>query len=109
MRRRRSRSTRPSRPAYKDINVVINDPDLGHKITATRIARHLKWPAGQPVGAEQFEIVGVRVRFEPGSRYSATLEPSMLALVAAKPKQTVAPTTEFKGNWGAKELVDGRP
>jgi hypothetical protein len=89
---------------YKDINAVIQDPDLGHTITATRIARHLKWPSGQPVGAEQFEIVGVRVRFEAGTRYSATLDPSMLSLIAANPKQTVPSTTEFKGLWSTKEL-----
>ncbi|HET8988401.1 MAG TPA: hypothetical protein VFN43_07800 [Humibacillus sp.] len=90
---------------YKNINAVIKDPDLGHTITATRIARHLKWPAGQPVGAEQFEIVGVRVRFEAGTRYSATLEPSMLSLIAANPKQTVPSTNEFKGLWSAKDLA----
>ncbi|TQM62053.1 hypothetical protein FBY41_2079 [Humibacillus xanthopallidus] len=90
--------------SYKNINAVIKDPDLGHTITATRIARHLKWPSGQPVGAEQFEIVGVRVRFEAGTRYSATLEPSMLSLIAANPKQTVPSTNEFKGLWSAKDL-----
>jgi hypothetical protein len=93
------------RSTYKNINAVIKDPDLGHTITATRLARNLKWPAGQPVGAEQFEIVGVRVRFEAGSRYSATLEPAMLSLVASNPMQTVAPTNEFKGLWQAKELT----
>ena len=93
------------RSTYKSINAVIKDPALGHTITATRIARNLKWPAGQPVGAEQFEIVGVRVRFEAGSRYSATLEPAMLSLVASNPKQTVAPTNEFKGLYNAKELT----
>ncbi|TQN46622.1 hypothetical protein FHX52_3350 [Humibacillus xanthopallidus] len=91
--------------SYKNINAVIKDPDLGHTITATRIARHLKWPAGQPVGAEQFEIVGVRVRFEAGTRYSATLDPSMLSLIAANPKQTVPSTTEFKGLWSTKDLT----
>ncbi|HET7801186.1 MAG TPA: hypothetical protein VFL38_12240, partial [Humibacillus xanthopallidus] len=91
--------------SYKNINAVITDPDLGHTITATRIARHLKWPAGQPVGAEQFEIVGVRVRFEAGTRYSATLDPSMLSLIAANPKQTVPSTTEFKGLWSTKDLT----
>jgi hypothetical protein len=89
---------------YKNLNAVIHDPDLGHTITATRVARHLKWPSGQPVGAEQFEIVGVRVRFEAGTRYSATLDPSMLSLIAANPKQTVPSTTEFKGLWSTKEL-----
>jgi hypothetical protein len=90
--------------SYTKINAVIKDPDLGHTITATRIARHLRWPSGQPVGAEQFEIVGVRVRFEAGTRFSATLDPSMLSLIAANPKQTVPSTTEFKGLWNAKDL-----
>jgi hypothetical protein len=89
---------------YTDINAVITDPDLGHTITATRLARQLTWPAGQPVGAQQFEIVGVRVRFQAGSRYSATLEPGMLALVAGSTTQTVAPTNEFAGRWQAAPL-----
>jgi hypothetical protein len=63
--------------AYTSIKAVIKDPDLGHTITAVRLARHLKWPSGQPVGAEQFEIVGVRVTAAAGSRYSASIDPSM--------------------------------
>jgi hypothetical protein len=89
---------------YSTVKAVIKDPDLGHTITATRIARHLKWPGGQPVGAEQFEIVGVRVVVQAGSRYSARVDPSMLSLVAASPAQTITPTTEFKGRWGAAAL-----
>ncbi|MEW1955507.1 hypothetical protein [Terrabacter sp. NPDC080008] len=90
--------------AYANIDAVIKDPDLGHTITATRIARHLKWPGGQPVGAEQFEIVGVRVIAQAGSRYSARIDPAMLSLVAANPAQTITPTSEFKNRWGAVAL-----
>ncbi|MCU1536058.1 MAG: hypothetical protein JWP82_409 [Humibacillus sp.] len=104
--------TTPAKPAlpvdkttYTNPNVAIRDGDLGHTITATRLARQLSWPAGQPVGAQQFEIVGVRVRFEAGARYSATLEPGMLALVAGSTTQTVAPTNEFNGRWQAKPLT----
>lgn len=86
------------------INATIKDPDLGHTITATRIVRHFSWPSQQPVGAKSFEIVGVWVNFSAGSRYSASLDPSMLSLVATSPSQNVVPTTEFANRWGATPL-----
>ena len=94
--------------SYKNLNAVIKDPDLGHTITATRLARHLKWPAGQPIGAEQFEIVGVRVTAAAGSRYSASIDPSMFSLIAADPKQTVTPTSEFTSRWNAAPLKSAK-
>jgi len=92
------------RTTYTTIKAVIKDPDLGHTVTATRIARHLRWPSGQPVGAEQFEIIGVRLVFSAGSRYSASLDPAMLSLIAASPRQTVTPTTEYQTRWSAAPL-----
>ncbi len=86
------------------ITATMKDPDLGHTITVNRIVRRLSWPAGQPVGAKQFEIVGVLVTFTAGSRYSASISPSMLSLVAASPAQTVSPTSEFAKRWGATPL-----
>ena len=62
-------------------------------------------PEGQPVGAEAFEIVGVKVEFAAGSRYSASLDPTMLSLVAASPKQNVAPTAEFGKAYKADPLL----
>ena len=97
-------ATSPAVPSYKTIKAVIKDPDLGHTITVTRIARNLAWPEGNPVGSEQFEIIGVRMTLDAGSRYSAALAPSMLSLVAADPKQDVAPTTEFQARWKAAPL-----
>ena len=86
------------------ITATITDPDLGHTITVDRVVRRLSWPAGQPVGAKQFEIVGVWVPLTAGSRYSASISPSMLSLVAASPAQTVSPTSEFAKRWGATPL-----
>ena len=86
------------------ITATMKDPDLGHTITVNRIVRRFSWPAGQPVGAKQFEIVGVLVTLTAGSRYSASISPSMLSLVAASPAQTVAPTSEFANRWGATPL-----
>lgn len=91
--------------AYSTIKAVIEDPDLGHTITANRIARHLKWPSGQPVSAQQFEIVGVRLVVQAGSRYSADITPSMFSLVAANPAQTIKPTFEWKHGWRAIPLA----
>ncbi len=92
------------RPVPKKIAASITDPDLGHTIKADSVVRHFPWPAGQPVGAKQFEIVGVWVSVAAGSRYSASVEPSMLSLVAASPAQTVMPTAEFAKQWGATPL-----
>ncbi|GAA2467001.1 hypothetical protein [Terrabacter carboxydivorans] len=92
------------KPVSTAINATIKDPDLGHTITASRIVRHFSWPSEQPVGAKSFEIVGVWVTFSAGSRYSASLDPSMLSLVATDPSQKVGPTTEFSKRWGATPL-----
>ena len=92
------------RPVAKKIAASIADPDLGHTIKAAIVVRHFPWPAGQPVGAKQFEIVGVWVSVAAGSRYSASVDPSMLSLVAASPAQTVMPTAEFAKQWGATPL-----
>jgi hypothetical protein len=88
-------STPPAKFSTRTIKAVIKDPDLGHTITALRVSRNLPFPKNQPVGAEAFEIVGVKVEFDAGSRYSAALEPSMLTLIAASPKQNVPVTSEF--------------
>jgi hypothetical protein len=87
--------TTPPAFSTKDLKAVIKDPDLGHTITALKISRNLPFPANQPVGAEAFEIVGVKVQLDAGSRYSATLSPTMISLVATSPPQTVAATAEF--------------
>lgn len=89
---------------YVPTNATITDADLGSSITATRVTRGLPWPAGQPVSRKEFEIVGVQVTLKAGSRYSATLDPSMLSLVADHPAQTVTPTTEFGNRWNATAL-----
>ncbi|GAB3878322.1 hypothetical protein [Terrabacter terrigena] len=88
----------------KAITSTLKDPELGHTITARRIVRNLSWPSGQPVGARQFEIVGVWVTLKAGTRYSASIDPSMLSLVATNPAQTVVPTSEFTKRWGATVL-----
>ncbi|MGO4596425.1 hypothetical protein [Terrabacter sp. 2RAF25] len=88
----------------KTITATLKDPELGHTITARRLVRNLSWPSGQPVGAKQFEIVGVWVNLKAGSRYSASIDSSMLALVAASPAQSVVPTSEFTKRWGATVL-----
>jgi hypothetical protein len=74
---------------------------LGHRITAVKVARNLPWPAGNPVGSETFEIIGVRLEVRAGKRYSAVVDPTMFALKAAPSTVFVQPTTEFgKGFWG---------
>lgn len=88
-------STPPAKYSTRTIKAVIKDPDLGHTITALKVSRNLPFPKNQPVAAEAFEIVGVKIEFDAGTRYSAALEPSMLTLIAASPKQNVPVTSEF--------------
>lgn len=97
-------TTAKPRTKQSAINAVIRDSDLGHTITATKITRNLPYPAGNPVAASSFEIVGVKVVLRAGTRYSATLSPTMLSLVAADPKQDVKSTKEFDGLFGTKPL-----
>ena len=94
----------PAKYSTRNIRAVIKDPDLGHTITALRIARNLAIPKNQPVAAQAFEIVGVKVELDAGSRYSASLDPKMLSLVAVKPKQNVPPTAEFGNAYKAEPL-----
>ncbi len=90
-----STSLPPVKYSSTTIKAVIKDPVLGHTITALKLARGLPFPANQPVSAEAFEIVGVKVQLQAGSRYSADIEPAMLSLIAADPKQNIQPTAEF--------------
>jgi hypothetical protein len=90
-----STTSTPPKASTRIIKAVIKDPELGHTITALKVVRNLPFPKNQPVGAAAFEVVGVKVEFDAGSRYSAALEPSMLSLIAASPKQNVPITTEF--------------
>jgi hypothetical protein len=95
----------PAKYSTRTVKAVIKDPQLGHTITAMRVSRGLPFPKNQPVGAEAFEIVGVKVEFAAGSRYSASLDPKMLTLIATKPKQNVAPTAEFGKAYKADPLL----
>jgi hypothetical protein len=96
--------TAPATFSTKDLKVALKDPDLGHTITALKISRNLPFPPNQPVGAEAFEIVGVKVELKAGSRYSATLDPAMISLVATSPQQKVAATAEFGKTYHALPL-----
>ena len=95
----------PMKYSTRTVKAVIKDPQLGHTITAMRVSRGLPFPKNQPVGAEAFEIVGVKVEFAAGSRYSASLDPKMLTLIATNPKQNVAPTAEFGKAYKADPLL----
>lgn len=78
----------------KPVKAVINDPQLGHFITPTKLVRNVPWPAGNPVGEENFEIVAVEVQLKAGTRYSADLAPWMLSITTDKTKFATT-TTEF--------------
>ncbi|WP_460625524.1 hypothetical protein [Intrasporangium mesophilum] len=95
----------PVKYSSTTINAVIKDPVLGHTITALKLVRGLPFPANQPVGAEAFEIVGVKVQLQAGSRYSADIEPAMLSLIAADPQQNIQPTAEFGKAFKAAPLA----
>lgn len=76
------------------LKVVINDPQLGHFVTPTKLVRNVPWPAGNPVGEQNFEIIALEVQLKAGTRYSADLAPWMLSITTDKTKFATA-TTEF--------------
>ena len=92
-------TTTPAR-VDKAVKAAIKDGTLGHVITATKLSRNLPWPAGNPVAAASFEIVGVQLTVVAGDRYSAEVTPAMFTLKpgAAAP---IAPTAEFGTSLGA--------
>lgn len=92
-------TTTPAR-ADKTVKVQLKDDILGHVVTATKLSRNIPWPAGNPVAAASFEIVGVQLTVDAGDRYSADVKPSMFTLKpgAAAP---VTPTPEFDKTLGA--------
>ncbi|MGN6751533.1 MAG: hypothetical protein ACTHJJ_03165 [Intrasporangium sp.] len=81
----------------------IKDDVLGHVITPAKVVVNLPWPDNHPIAAEHFELVGVEVKVQAGSRYSANVTPDMFALKTSSPDPVPA-TNEFKGALG-KELA----
>ncbi len=82
------------------IKKEIKDPVLGHVITATKLSRNVPFPAGNPVGADAFEIIGVQVTVKAGSRYSADVQPGMFTMRTASAATQVKPTGEFGSKLG---------
>jgi hypothetical protein len=80
----------------------IKDDVLGHVITPTKVVVNLPWPDNHPIAEEHFELVGVEVKVQAGSRYSANVTPDMFSLKTSAP-DAVPATNEFKGALG-KEL-----
>jgi hypothetical protein len=80
----------------------IKDDVLGHVITPTKVVVNLPWPDNHPIAEEHFELVGVEVKVQAGSRYSANVTPDMFTLKTSAP-EAVPATNEFKGALG-KEL-----
>ncbi|MBB2986890.1 hypothetical protein [Terracoccus luteus] len=85
----------------KKITKEIKDPVLGHVITATTLSRNVPFPAGNPVGEDAFEIIGVQVTVKAGSRYSADVQPGMFTVRTASAATQVKPTAEFGSRLGA--------
>ncbi|MGV1010291.1 MAG: hypothetical protein ACOYBY_17095 [Dermatophilaceae bacterium] len=58
---------------FVPVDKVIKDPDLGHEIKVTRMARDLPWPDPTSDEAQAFELVGVEMTWTPGVTYTAAL------------------------------------
>ncbi|MEP7331749.1 MAG: hypothetical protein ABI692_06635 [Terracoccus sp.] len=92
-------TTTPAR-VDKAVKVEIKDGTLGHVITATKLSRNLPWPAGNPVAAASFEIVGIQLAVDAGDRYSAEITPAMFTLKPGS-AAAIAATAEFGTSFGA--------
>lgn len=78
---------------------AIKDSVLGHVITPTKVVVGLPWPGDHPIAEEHFELVGVQVKVQAGTRYSADITPAMFTLKTSAP-DVVPATNEFKGALG---------
>lgn len=85
----------------KKVAVTITDTVLGHDIKVTKLSRNIPWPAGNPVAAASFEIVGVELTVDAGDRYSADVQPTMFTLKTTTPALVIKPTGEFAKKLGA--------
>lgn len=85
----------------KKVAVTITDTVLGHDIKVTKLSRNIPWPAGNPVAAASFEIVGVELTVDAGDRYSADVQPTMFTLKTTTPALVIKPTAEFAKKLGA--------
>lgn len=82
-----------AQPTKIPVKVTLKDSALGHTITATQVVRNMRWPEGHPVASEAFEIVGVKVKFAAGDRYTAELPPKYVTLKFGN--SYARPTSEF--------------
>lgn len=75
------------------VKVTLNDSVLGNLVSVDEVVRNMPFPAGHPISAESFEIIGVHVHLTAGTRYSAALQPAQITLKHGS--GYVRPTTEF--------------
>jgi len=88
------------RRADRSIRQTIKDPVLGHTITATKLARNVPFPKGNPVAQENFELVGVYLVVDMGSRYTAPVDSTLFTLKTSSSPNVVPATTEFNKSFG---------
>lgn len=100
-------TTAPPARVDKKVKVKLTDKVLGHTITTSTLSRNVPWPAGNPVAAQQFEIVGVKLTVDAGDRYSAQVKPSMFTLKAGSAAPVKA-TDEFAKKFGTALAVTKR-
>ncbi len=58
---------------FLTVEKSISDPDLGHQITVTKMARAMSWPPSSGGQEQAFELVGLELRWTPTPRYTAAL------------------------------------
>lgn len=88
-------STPPQQPrSFTAVMKTFRDPALGHVVTVGTVSRNVPWPKGNPASEAAFEIVGVYVKVTAGSRYSASIDPSMFVLTTANPSE-IPSTSQF--------------
>lgn len=88
---------------FVTVGAAVRDPELGHEITVTRIARSMAWPPGHRGQELAFELVGVEMRWTTGAAYTAPLRAGdfSIATTAAfpnRPERMLDPTL-VAGGW----------
>lgn len=77
------------------VNATVKDPLMGHTVQITQLSRNVPWPAAlqSSARAKAFELIGVKVKVQAGSRYNASVAADMLQLRTGG--QTYTNTREF--------------
>lgn len=74
--------TVPLPTVFTPLDKSVSDTVVGHTVKVTQISRNLTWPAGYRDQAAAFELVAVQMTWTAGTKMTAPLSSSSLAVLS---------------------------